>query len=884
MWKRLLLSILILAWLSPLTFSLAETPPSDLDDTLKTIVNNGYDVTFTSRGWGSVYDLPQSQFSIDDEDFFDNANEFGKIGLYALGLETLLNPQFAGLDLNAGMSAKITHAAEKTLPWVWTAGDVEFGTKHKQKLPNNGITNVLEKITGISGTSNACVNDASIAYNVWGVPKDTINKQTNSQLSTLAGAGYIYLAAAQLDNENKEEYMMVAKGIGDMLLDAIVTPEGESFGIHASQTIDTYGHTIPEGMMPFQFTILTDSPDTELCTDGGTIKIQENRKTHIAQAILFWKKLAEETGDSTYARAADIAEKGILSIQECDGSYKDYTRWEGAGINTNTCTPDDGSESYEAYPAHVAVAETKGFITDMSVLFHLLQEANPTIYNENANFKKAMHYLLQLEEEDTIGTGKSINGDPIRYASYAIDVENRSFTQLLLGHAFLRASCVENDSAMEARLQQRAYHLLDVASNLIPSELDSKIANSAATDPNNNILAVSAAADAWKIITAGCEDCVDSDGDNYINGTCAGDTVKYDCNDNDAAIHPGATETCDNVDNDCDGTVDNGFDVDDDGVTTCAVEIDCNDNSNEVYPGADEKVDGADNDCNGKIDDAGIEASVNTDANTGVSGIEIVFIEYGNVCANSFASVATSIGKIKAQCATIGTCTTDANGTCTLTLKEDGQYQALADIPNKGMKSDVIDFEAGQHVDVVFQTTGSIDMNASADVNAAKPNPFTSNPYFLAGFVLVGVIVGGIILFYLVKTGKLKPVALRLGGKNSSNTKNDAKTSNDAKNSSMSSAGVKVEASRNGKQAGKPFVFSLPKLKLPSLPRAAPKEEKNESSMLYSPKMSPGQKIASKIVGGAPIGSTWEEKLKQKKPLNFPKKEDAGKKKVWKDD
>ena len=43
---------------------------------------------------------------------------------------------------------------------------------------------------------------------------------------------------------------------------------------------------------------------------------------------------------------------------------------------------------------------------------------------------------------------------------------------------------------------------------------------------------------------------VDGDGDGYNDGP--------DCNDADAAIHPGASEACDGVDNDCNGVTDDG--------------------------------------------------------------------------------------------------------------------------------------------------------------------------------------------------------------------------------------------------------------------------------------------------------------------------------------
>jgi large repetitive protein len=128
---------------------------------------------------------------------------------------------------------------------------------------------------------------------------------------------------------------------------------------------------------------------------------------------------------------------------------------------------------------------------------------------------------------------------------------------------------------------------------------------------------------------------VDDDGDGFTEN-------QGDCDDADAELNPGATEICDDIDNDCDDLVDDEDDnldtstgttfyadadadtFGDAGATMASCVIpdgyvenmdDCDDNSAEIHPDASEICDDIDNDCDDLVDDDddSVDASTGTE-------------------------------------------------------------------------------------------------------------------------------------------------------------------------------------------------------------------------------------------------------------------------------
>jgi hypothetical protein len=156
-------------------------------------------------------------------------------------------------------------------------------------------------------------------------------------------------------------------------------------------------------------------------------------------------------------------------------------------------------------------------------------------------------------------------------------------------------------------------------------------------------LAIQACNEATDECETSCETGADADGDGFDAVSCGGD----DCNDSDALTFTGNTEVCDaGHDEDCDPTT-FGPDVDGDGFASAeccngdACGEDCDDTSDTVGPSGTEACNLVDDDCDGSVDD-GVQSSCFLDADGDSYATVGAVPMMACTCGNGFTATAPS--------------------------------------------------------------------------------------------------------------------------------------------------------------------------------------------------------------------------------------------------
>ncbi|MEZ4241650.1 MAG: MopE-related protein [Myxococcota bacterium] len=319
--------------------------------------------------------------------------------------------------------------------------------------------------------------------------------------------------------------------------------------------------------------------------------------------------------DGTIGEGTEVPDDGFVRVSR--------TLSVGTHSVTLTATDGDGGVGTDAITVIVTAADQT---PDASIAIPGLYDAYElgtevslvgTVSDPN---EPPEDLLVDWTVEPTSGTGAPIvlpnpGPDPAGLVS-------TSWLPEALGQ--YRARLVVSDSDGNSSDATVVFQIID--SDDIDRDGDGWSVNQGDCDDNNNQVHPQAEEICGNAIDDDCNlvvDDRDEDGDLHVDVVCAatytGALPPDDCDDLDADVHPGAPEVADDVDNDCNGDIDEGTPHwDQDGDCVCpspnvcygsdnplcsTFEVDdCDDDDAMNFPGNAEVCDGRDNDCDSAVD------------------------------------------------------------------------------------------------------------------------------------------------------------------------------------------------------------------------------------------------------------------------------------------